>query len=63
MDFELLPIEFGEHQMPFQHIFMLLFTFGQNVAASNLGVHVWFAQNNSKGGRFHLPTNNNVDKT
>jgi hypothetical protein len=49
--------------MPFQHLFVLLFTFGQNVVASSLGVHVWFAQNNSKGGRFHLPTNNNVDKT
>ncbi len=23
---------------------------------------VWFAQNNSKGGRFHLPTNSSMDK-
>jgi len=49
--------------MPFEHFFVLLFTSRQNVVASSLGVHVWFARNNSKGGRFHMPTNNNVDKT
>ncbi len=49
--------------MPFQHLFVLLFTSRQNVAPSSLGVHVWFAQNNSKGGRFHMLTNNNMDKT
>jgi hypothetical protein len=61
-DFELLPIELGEYQMPFQHLFTLLFAFGQNVATFGLGVHVWFAQNNSKGGRFHMPANSSMYK-
>jgi len=48
--------------MAFQHLFMLLLASRQNVVASSLGAHVWFAQNNSKGGKFHLPTNISMDK-